>query len=104
MQVTLNVHMDATLKKRGDKVLRDHGLSATEAVRALWQELADTRTVPKFMKIENGQNLLTQRKVRAVEDLVGIASQEARKMSDRQLKDARYTEMLRTYEALSTEL
>ena len=36
MEATINVRMSAPLKERGDKVLRDNGISASVAVRALW--------------------------------------------------------------------
>ncbi len=50
MDATLNVRMNASLKERDDKVLRDHGVSTSTAVRALWQELVSTRELPLFLQ------------------------------------------------------
>jgi len=34
-QATINARLNATVKERGDKVLRDNGISTTEAIRGL---------------------------------------------------------------------
>ena len=49
-QATINVRMNAALKERGDGVLREHGLSTSQAIRALWRQLAQTREVPAQSK------------------------------------------------------
>ena len=45
MQATLNIRIDETLKERGDRVLRDNGVSTSTAVRSLWAHMASTRAV-----------------------------------------------------------
>ena len=45
-QATINARLNATVKERGDKVLRDNGISTTEAIRGLWSSMARTREVP----------------------------------------------------------
>lgn len=50
MQSVLNVRIDSALKERGDKVLAENGISVSNAVRSLWEELAKTREVPSFIK------------------------------------------------------
>ena len=46
MASTLNIRIDSTLKERGDKVLRENGISVTEAIRVLWETLAKTHELP----------------------------------------------------------
>ena len=48
-QATINARLNATVKERGDKVLRDNGISTTEAIRGLWSSMARTREVPSFL-------------------------------------------------------
>lgn len=54
MQTVLNVRMDSTLKERGDKVLSENGISVSAAVRALWAELAKTRTRSRVLAEARG--------------------------------------------------
>ena len=51
-QATINARLNATVKERGDKVLRDNGISTTEAIRGLWSTMARTREVPSFLAQE----------------------------------------------------
>ena len=51
----LNVRIDARVKREGDAALARLGISATEAIRALWNYLAETQTVPSFMRNEEAQ-------------------------------------------------
>lgn len=48
-QSTINVRISTTLKKRGDDVLSKAGGSPSQAIRALWAEMARTRAVPDFI-------------------------------------------------------
>ena len=47
-QATINARLNATVKERGDKVLRDNGISTTEAIRGLWSSMARTREGPQL--------------------------------------------------------
>ena len=86
MDATLNVRMSASLKQRGDKVLRDNGISTSAAVRALWQELADTRKLPAFLKAEGQDSSAKKAKLRALDNLTGVAQGKLSKLSDRELE------------------
>ena len=86
MDATLNVRMSAPLKKRGDKVLRDNGISTSEAIRALWQELADTRKLPAFLEREKQQAAAKKSKLHALDALTGIAQGSLSNLSDRELE------------------
>ena len=92
-QATINVRMNAALKERGDGVLREHGLSTSQAIRALWRQLAQTREVPAF--------LLDAEVGRA--ELEGLSrcvtSDEA--VTDEALADLRFQSLMDKYEALS---
>lgn len=45
----LNARIDLQVKREGDAVLARVGVSATEAIRALWSYLAETGKLPEFM-------------------------------------------------------
>ena len=86
MEATLNVRMNGSLKERGDKVLRENGISTSAAVRALWQELATTRELPGFLK-EATQEASTKRaKKTALDALAGVAQGTLSNMTDEQLE------------------
>lgn len=91
MQATLNVRMDAALKERGDKVLRESGISTSEAVRALWSELATTRELPDFLSRACAETSLRAGKKAALLALAGVGEGACSNLTDE--------EMARMYEA-----
>ena len=86
MEAMLNVQMSATLKERGDEVLRENDISASAAVRALWQELADTRTLPQFLQDATAESHDRKAKTAALNALVGVAEGTLSNLSDTELK------------------
>lgn len=46
----LNARIDLQVKREGDAALARAGVSATEAIRALWNYLAETGRLPNFMR------------------------------------------------------
>ena len=86
MEATLNVRMSAPLKQRGDKVLKDYGISTSAAVRALWQELADTRELPSFLEKLVKQQDETKAKKLALVSLAGIAEGSLTNLTDEELE------------------
>ncbi len=48
-QATINVRMDSALKERAGAVLESHGISTTQAITRLWEEMAQSRAVPDFI-------------------------------------------------------
>ena len=82
MDATLNVRLNASLKERGDKVLRENGISASAAVRALWREMATTRSLPSFLEGATGEAAAKKAKIRALGQLVGIAQGSLSNLSD----------------------
>ena len=93
MEATLNVRMDAVAKERGDKVLKENGISTSAAVRALWDELARTRTLPDFLANLKSDSSVKSKQVAALSELTGIARGSLTNMSDQQLEElgaARY--------------
>ena len=86
MDATLNVRMSGPLKERGDKVLRDHGISTSAAVRALWQELATTRRLPAFLERAVDDSSAKKAKLLALDNLTGIAQGALSSLSDEELK------------------
>ena len=86
MEATLNVRMSAPLKERGDKVLREHGISTSAAVRALWQELATTRTLPEFLQKTVEDSPAKRAKLLALNELVGVAQGGLSNLTDAELE------------------
>lgn len=87
MSSTLNVRMGESLKERGDKVLRENGMSASTAVRALWQEMADTRSLPDFLQKIGQDESAKQAKIRSLDALVGIAEGSLSGLSDEEIRE-----------------
>ena len=53
--IQLNARLDEDLKREGDAVLADYGVSTTEAIRSLWAYMAKSRTLPDFIAAESRQ-------------------------------------------------
>ena len=86
MEATLNVRMNGALKERGERVLRENGISTSAAVRALWQELATTRTLPSFLQKEAQGDAAKAAKKLALDSLAGIAQGSLSALSDEELE------------------
>lgn len=101
-QATINARLNATIKSRGDKVLRENGISATEAIRGLWSAMARTHEVPEFLVQEYRSDELAERrrKREVARGLVGIAGRGS-SLGDDDLSDVRFQAMMARYEALS---
>ena len=99
-QATINARLNATVKERGDKVLRDNGISTTEAIRGLWSSMARTREVPSFLECKCDETAERRRKREAARGLVGLATEGAT-LSDDALSDLRFQALLSRYEVLS---
>jgi len=85
MDATLNVRLNASLKERGDKVLRENGISASAAVRALWHEMATTRSLPSFLEDATNEAAAKKTKEQALVQLVGVAQGLLSNMTDEEL-------------------
>ena len=85
MDATLNVRMSAALKERGDKVLRENGMSTSAAVRGLWQEMAETRKLPAFLERIAQDDSAKQGKIAALESLAGVAQGLLSDITDEEL-------------------
>ena len=46
----MNVRIDERAKTCGDEVLKAYGITASDAVRGLWDYLAKSRKLPDFLK------------------------------------------------------
>jgi DNA-damage-inducible protein J len=86
MDATLNVRISAPLKERGDKVLRENGISASMAVRALWQEMATTRVLPDFLKRATEEDSTKKARKLALESLAGVARGSLSNLTDAELE------------------
>lgn len=101
-QATINARLNAAVKERGDRVLREHGLSTTEAIRGLWFSMARTREVPAFLMEEcaHDETADRQRKREVARGLAGLA-RKGSGLSDEELSDLRFASLMSRYEALS---
>ena len=86
MDATLNVRLNASLKERGDKVLRENGISASAAVRALWREMASTRSLPSFLKDATDEAAAKKAKAQALGQLAGVVQGSLSDLSDEELE------------------
>ena len=86
MDATLNVRMDEAVKRRGDKVLKDNGVSVSAAVRALWEEMGTTRELPDFIRKRQECDDQTQAKKNMLSALVGVAQGSLSNMTDEELR------------------
>lgn len=48
--VQINARLSSKIKSEGDATLAKFGLSATEAIRSLWEYLGTTKDLPDFIK------------------------------------------------------
>lgn len=102
-QATINVRINGALKERGDSVLRKNGVSTTQAIRGLWEQLAQTRQLPDFLQA--GEDAEAEReKRRRKKALLGLAncarvSHEAE--TDEALDQIRFEALMEKYEALA---
>ena len=74
---TINARLDESLKRHGGQVLDRNGLSATEAIRRLYQYLEREQRVPSWMLDDAGSCEETARKRLRLRQLVGSAPLEA---------------------------
>lgn len=86
-QSTINVRINTTLKKRGDDVLSKTGGSPSQAIRALWAEMARTRVVPDFILRDLREGTQDERMhkhsaLRGLNNLVGASTSRSDVRSD----------------------
>ena len=68
----LNVRMDKDLKAQGERVLAKQGVSATEAIRGLYQFMEQTEEVPDFCRT-GSETLPPEARRQKMRQMVGIA-------------------------------
>lgn len=105
MQSVLNVRMDSALKERGDKVLAENGISVSNAVRSLWEELAKSREVPSFIVDSSDGADRRKRRRAAFEKLCSIRESGKSKvdlssLDKKAFRDMQYEKKWEKYEAL----
>ena len=86
MQATLNIRIDEALKERGDNVLREHGVSTSAAVRALWEQLAASKELPDFLRERLGEYDGRTKRKAALRSLAGIAEGRCSDMTDEEMR------------------
>lgn len=87
MQATLNIRIDESLKERGDKVLRDNGVSTSAAVRALWEHLAASKELPAFLQDKLREHDGREKKKAALKALAGMAEGACSNMTDAEMRE-----------------
>lgn len=87
-QATINVRIDAGLKARVDDVFRSEGVSTTQAVKRLWEEIARNRRVPEFITspARQAEDERKQRQQGLLDRLAGIAGKNAMRITDDELE------------------
>lgn len=72
---TLNVRMSEELKRNGDRVLTREGLSVSEAIRRLYEELVREQKVPDWLIDEDAEEAgwrMIEEKRKAIQSMAGI--------------------------------
>lgn len=103
VQATINVRINGALKERGDMVLRKNGMSTTQAIRGLWEQLAKTHELPDFLQVDEAieADREKQRRKKALLGLAGCASGSRGPETDEALAQVRFEALMEKYEALS---
>lgn len=86
MQATLNIRIDDALKERGDKVLREHGVSTSAAVRALWEQLAASKELPDFLREKLDAQDGREKRKAALKALAGVGEGACSNMTDEEMR------------------
>ena len=72
---TLNVRMPEELKRNGDRVLARGGLSVSEAVRRLYEEIVREQKIPDWLvgkgTEEEGRRMIEEKR-KAIQSMAGI--------------------------------
>lgn len=71
---TLNVRIEKSLKARGDAVLAREGASVSGAVRELYRYLDQFQELPLWMRDEEEEKDVYERRREGIRSLVGIVS------------------------------
>lgn len=80
--VQMNVRMDATVKARGDEVLRAAGYTPSEVVRVIWEQMAQTGEAPEFLldKESEREEEERRRRIEAAKRMHGLAYREMKRL------------------------
>ncbi|AUD89438.1 type II toxin-antitoxin system RelB/DinJ family antitoxin [Bifidobacterium breve] len=110
--VQMNVRIDAKLKNEVDEVLKDKGVSVSDAIRALWSYIADRKEMPVLETTaeEQAREAEKQRKLKLIRESAGYVHKEMVKaglisedtdlmegLTHKQLRDEAYDEQLKKY-------
>jgi addiction module RelB/DinJ family antitoxin len=68
----MNVRLDAGLKAQGDDVFQRNGITPSQAVRGMWEYVAQTGKLPDFLRPRDDQSDI-ERKCRLVRESRGLA-------------------------------
>ena len=100
----LNVRIDEQVKRAGDAVLERYGISATQAIRTIWQHMADHQRLPDaFSAMQSGENAIDDERKTAIDAGAGMALRMAKEagiraefesMTYEQIRTTAYEEML----------
>jgi antitoxin component of RelBE/YafQ-DinJ toxin-antitoxin module len=72
--VLVNGRVDGAVKRRAEKVLAAHSKTPSEAIRALYRELAETRELPAFLAADPGaERAERQRRLAILRSVEGLS-------------------------------
>lgn len=92
MEATLNIRLDAALKRRGNAVLEAAGLGPSDVVRGLWEELAATQKVPEFCLQRSRGGAEKAKKREALAALAAFPETPYSALTDAELADDYYSQ------------
>lgn len=83
----LNVRIDETLKRRGDAVLREAGVSTSAAIRAFYQHIASTGALPDYMA-HGSTNAERVRRIQAAKRIAALGTSPLSELGDAEFDKA----------------
>ncbi|MDR1264001.1 MAG: type II toxin-antitoxin system RelB/DinJ family antitoxin [Propionibacteriaceae bacterium] len=94
--VLVNGRVDERVKRQADEVLAAHHKTPTDAIRSLYQYLADQRDLPAFMRPTDDDGADRRRRWEALRSVAGLTRDPAI-ATDEGYERARWDEAARRY-------
>ena len=99
-QATINVRMDSALKERAGAVLESYGISTTQAITRLWEEMAQSPAIPDFISgaDKSARAAEVHRKLDVLKSMAGcVKAHTPPPASSKELRSTMYDDKYRDY-------
>ncbi|MDR1186869.1 MAG: type II toxin-antitoxin system RelB/DinJ family antitoxin [Bifidobacteriaceae bacterium] len=76
--VLVNGRVEETVKRRAEEVLAAHSTTPSQAIRALYQHMSETRQLPDFLSPDpESERAARERRLEILRSVAGISHSEA---------------------------